>query len=210
MRILAFSDLHEDEAALEALAGLAPAYDRVFICGDVSRSASFAEDVIRSFPKALIVPGNWDSRLANGVLSAAPQWLHGRRVELEGGLNAVGFGYSPPTPFGTHGELAEEDIYRQMSKLPIDSSTLLLLHCPPKGQMDVGLMGRHIGSESILRIIEEKKPLAAFFGHAHEVVGTSKLGTTQLVKLPPANSMRACSADTKDKKLAVEYISLQG
>lgn len=208
MRILAFSDLHDEEAALESLAKLAPSYDRVFACGDLTQDASFADEVLAALPNALIVPGNWDSRVAGERFSASSQWLHGKRVELGGGLNAVGFGYSPPTPFFTFGEMGEDEIYSAMSKLPIDRNTLLLLHCPPKGHFDLVHLVRRIGSESILRIIEEKKPLAAFFGHVHEHMGVSKLGTTELIKLPPASSMRAASISIKDKRITTEFILL--
>lgn len=208
MKILAFSDLHEEEAALEALRSIAPDYDHVFICGDFAKTNSFAEEVLEAFPKAFIIPGNWDTKIVNELASKKPQWIHGKRRELENGLNAVGFGYSPPTPFFTYGELTEEEIYEQMSKLPIDENTLLLLHCPPKGHFDHVHMVRNIGSESILKIIEEKKPFAAFFGHVHEHVGTEKLGSTKLIKLPPANSMRACSLSINDKRISTEFISL--
>lgn len=208
MKLLAFSDLHEEEAALESLKRMARGYDRVLICGDISRSVSFAEDVLKAFPKALIIPGNWDSEQVNRMLESSPQWMHGRRVKLADGINIAGFGYSAPTPFGTFGELSEQDIYAGMAKLELDSSTLLMLHSPPKGHFDEGMLGRHIGSESVLRMIKERKPLAAFFGHAHEHEGVSKLGPTTLVKLPAANGMRACSVSAKGKKLDVEFISL--
>jgi len=208
MKLLAFSDLHGEEAALESLQRIAPDFDHVLICGDISRSVSFAEDVLKAFPNAFVIPGNWDSEQVNNVLASSKQWIHGKRVKLTAGINIAGFGYSPPTPFGTFGEMSEQDIYSGMAKLKLDSSTLLMLHSPPKGHFDEGLLGRHIGSESILKMITEKKPLAAFFGHAHEHEGTAKLGQTTLVKLPPANGMRACSVSVKDKKLDVEFISL--
>ncbi|MFH0737659.1 MAG: metallophosphoesterase family protein [Candidatus Micrarchaeota archaeon] len=208
MRILAFSDLHEEEAALGSLAKIAPDYDHVFICGDFAKTSYFAESVLEAFPKAFIVPGNWDSKTANDLASKSRGWAHGKRIEIEDGLNIVGFGYSPPTPFHTYGELAEEDILSRMSNLRIDKNTLLLLHCPPKGHFDKVHLVRNIGSTAIFRIIEEKKPLAAFFGHVHEHFGTSRLGTTELVKLPPANSMKACSISIKDKRISAEFISL--
>ncbi len=208
MKLLAFSDLHDEEAALESLSRIAPAYDRVLACGDISHSASFAKSMLELMPNALVVPGNWDSHQVNDALMESPQWAHCRRFEVEDGLNIVGFGYSPPTPFGTFGEMQEEEIYRKMSGLPIDSDTLLMLHCPPKGHFDLVHLVRRIGSASILRIIEEKRPLAALFGHVHEHAGTSRLGRTELIKLPPANMMRAASVTVKDKRIATEFISL--
>ncbi|MFH1521318.1 MAG: metallophosphoesterase family protein [Candidatus Micrarchaeota archaeon] len=207
MKILAFSDLHHDEAALVSLSLLAKNYDHVFMCGDLSKTELFADTIIKKFPNGFLVPGNWDSEHVNKIFSLTPQWVHEKRVELNNGLNVVGFGYSPPTPFGTFGELSDDEIYLRMSKLKIDENTLLLLHCPPKGHFDEAFL-RHIGSTSILKIIQEKKPFAAFFGHAHEQIGTDVIGQTTLIKLPPANTMRACSLLIKNKKITVEYICL--
>ena len=208
MKLLAFSDLHDEEAAFESLARLAPSYDHVLACGDMTRSASFAEKIAKALPNSFMIPGNWDSSAVNDFLKKTPQWAHGKRFELEGGLNLVGFGYSPPTPFGTFGEMPEEEIYDAMSKLPIDKNTVLMLHCPPKGHFDLVHMIRRIGSASILRIVEEKKPFAALFGHVHEYLGTSKLGATELIKLPPAAAMRAASLTIRDKRITTEFIML--
>src|SRR5208283_3571475 len=148
MRFLAVSDIHEEEAALESIAALSSSYDHVFVCGDISRSVSFAEDLMR-IPNAFIVPGD-------RALSKSAHYVQEKRVEIGDSLNVVGFGYSPPSPFFTYGELSEEEIYSRMKKLKIDSNTLLLTHAPPKGHLDTGSLGRHIGSESILRIIQER------------------------------------------------------
>ena len=58
------------------------------------------------------------------------------------------------------------------------------------------------------KIIEEKKPLVAFFGHIHEQSGTEKLGSTTLVKIPAANSYRAAIVEIKNKKVSVEFIEV--
>lgn len=207
MRILAFADLHEEEAALESLSRLAPSYDAVFACGDISQSDYFAESFLSALPRSLVIPGNWDSERAGGLLSRTTNWLHMRRVPLGDGLNAVGFGYSNPTPFGTFGELGEDEIYEGMSRLPIDGDSLLLLHCPPLGFFDAA-RGRSAGSTSILRVIQEKQPLAAFCGHIHEHSGTAMIGRTTLVKLPPAEGMRACSVSATNKRITAEFITL--
>ncbi len=208
MRILVFSDLHGDEAALEKVKELAARekFDYILSCGDNSRAVSFLEDMIDSFSNFYLIPGNWEGKEANDFLLNNGHCLHGKRIDLDE-LNLVGFGYSNITPFGTYGELEENEIYEKISKLDIDNNTILLLHCPPKGHFDsVGNM--HPGSSSILKIIEEKKPLIAFFGHIHEHEGTEKLGKTTLVKIPAANGMKACIIDIKDKKPSVSFITL--
>ncbi|MBD3209769.1 hypothetical protein GF318_00110 [Candidatus Micrarchaeota archaeon] len=209
MRILAFSDLHEDELALQSLKKISPDFDHVFICGDIARTNQFAEEVLEAFPGAFLIPGNWDNELANRIFSESPQWVHEKRVELENGLNLVGFGYSNITPFGTYGELTEDEIYSRMAKLPIDENTLLMLHTPPKGYFDVSPKGEHAGSSSILKIITQTKPLAAFFGHIHgKHLGVEELGSTMLVKLPAANAMQACSVSIEERKIKAGSVSL--
>lgn len=207
MRILAFSDLHADEAALESLKRMAPDYDHLFGCGDFSHSSSFAEEAM-GMPNCFYIPGNWDNALVSEMLSSGPRSAHGKRIELGDGLNVVGFGYGTPSPFGTYGERSEEEFQSSLSRLPIDKNTLLMLHCPPKGYFDEVRGGFHAGSASILKIITAKKPLAAFFGHIHEHSGIKELGPTTLVKLPPANEMRACSVEIMDRKISAEFISL--
>lgn len=207
MKILVFSDLHGEEAALESIRKLAGGYDYVFGCGDFSHEVSFAEAAL-SIPNAFFIPGNWDNAAVSGLLSSGPRSVHNRRVELEDGLNVAGFGYGTPSPFGTYGERSEEEFRSSLAKLPIDRNTLLMLHCPPKGHFDEVRGGVHAGSESILKIITAKKPLVAFFGHVHEYSGTEALGQTTLVKLPPANEMRACAVEIIKRKISAEFISL--
>lgn len=208
MKLLVFSDLHEDETALEALKKINEKenFDYVLICGDVSRSISFAEDVFSIFPKAFIVPGNWDSEQVNELLKEQPGYAHAKRIELNG-FNVVGFGYSPITPFGTFGEMQDSEIYKQMKDLPIDNKSLLMLHTPPKGYFDA-VRGGNAGSESILKIITDKKPFAAFFGHIHEYSGTEMLGSTNLVKLPAANAMKACIVEISDTTIKSSFVEL--
>ncbi|MBI5046323.1 metallophosphoesterase family protein [Candidatus Micrarchaeota archaeon] len=208
MKILAFSDLHDEEAAFESLSNFAPKFDFVFACGDLTISVSFAERILAEIPNCYVITGNWDNESVNRFLESKKQFVHEKRIQLtDSELNVVGFGFSNPTPYGTFGELSEEEIYGRMSKLHIDSNTLLMLHCPPKGYFDHA-RGRPIGSESILKIIEEKKPFAAFFGHVHAHQGVQLLGPTTLIKLPPANEFRAASIEITNKSISVQFISL--
>ncbi len=211
MRILAFSDIHDEEIALESLVKLAKNYDYVFACGDITHSTLFLEELLTKIPNCFVIPGNWDNRVVNNFMFEQKQCVHEKRVELMGQngehFNVIGFGYSSPTPYGTFGELSEEEIYQRMSKLPIDQNTLLMLHCPPFGHFD-NRGEKHFGSHSILKIIQEKKPFCAFFGHVHELVGVKKLTDTNLIKLPAAIDMRACSLEITGRIVKAEVVSL--
>ena len=196
MKILAFSDLHDEEVALERIIALAPTYDLVLACGDLSQSVSFTEDFLTHVKNALIIPGNWDSEAVNNTLAQSAQYNHAKKKPLSrdhgSQLSIVGFGFTPPTPYGTFGELSEEEMYKGLSALDIDQKTILMLHCPHYGYLDITKKGDHIGSRSITKIIEEKKPMMALFGHVHEFSGTMMLGKTLMVKLPPARDLKAC------------------
>ncbi len=208
MRALVFSDLHDDEAALEALEKAASSFEHVFICGDSAQTEWFAKKVKNSFEKAFIIPGNNEGRNVIKVLERMPNFIHERLVSIENGLKIAGFGYSNPTPFSTYGELSEELILDRLSRIPIDRDTLLLLHAPPKGYFDIVRGDAHAGSSSILKVIKEKQPLAAFFGHVHEHEGIGSLKRTTLVKIPPAFEKKAVSAEIINNKVTARIITV--
>lgn len=208
MKLLVCSDIHDEEAALESLSKLSLTHDYTLVCGDISSSNYFLQSCFSSLRNSFFIPGNWDNKPVNQELFKSSKCAHSTRFEIENGFNVVGFGYSSPTPYETYGELPEEEIYRQMSKLPIDNKTLLMLHCPPKGYFDLNRKGINAGSESILKIIREKKPFAAFFGHVHERVGFGQIGQTKLIKIPPANEMSAVSIMLSNDEFLCQIVHL--
>jgi hypothetical protein len=210
MKILAISDLHDEEIVLGKLKAYysKEKFDYVFIAGDTSnRSLSFIEDTIESFSNVFFIQGNNEPKEIVEELYRKKGFVHSRRVEIEDGLNVAGFGYSTPTPFGTPGELSEAAFYAAMGKLNIDRNTLLLCHSPPKGMFDF-VRGTHIGSESIKKIIEEKKPFATFCGHAHELDGVMKHGETTIVKIPAATRNKAMAVTVKDKTIDARVVDI--
>lgn len=188
MKALFISDIHGEEAVLEKLESIRKDYDLIVCAGDIGETVSFLEEFFSLGGNLYAIPGNNDPSSLKEI--AGKHWLHGKRVELEDGIGMVGFGYSPPTPFGTPGEMEEEEIYSQMAKLPIDRKTILVTHAPPKGVLDEVHEGVHAGSTAVQRIMEEKSPLVLVCGHIHEAEGKQKVGETTVLKLAPAKRMR--------------------
>ena len=162
--------------------------------------------------KMYLIPGNDDPiDVINGVNSR--QW--GSIIPFDENivnLNShilVGFGYSNITPWNTHRELSEEEMYERLSRLmnKLDNSeyskTILVIHAPPYGTVidqapmltsDLRVVRRggevvltHVGSTSVKRIIEEYKPLMGLHGHIHESGGVDAIKVNG-VKIPIFNA----------------------
>lgn len=208
MKVLAISDLHDEELALEKIRNdyRHMKVDAVFILGDTTNiSYSFLEETVNSFKDCFFIPGNNEPRSFFDKTASLPGFVHGKRIEI-GKYNIVGFGYSPPTPFGTVGEMPDEEIYQELNRLPIDNRTILLTHCPPKGVLDWTKNGP-AGSEAILNVITEKKPLVNFCGHIHEQSGWKKISNTQVIKVPAAKNYQFCIAEITDKNITADFIT---
>jgi uncharacterized protein len=60
---------------------------------------------------------------------------------------------------------------------------VLVVQSPPKGYVDGK---RHLGSEAVLRTIEEKQPRLVVCGHIHEAAGEeARVGATRVINAGP-------------------------
>ena len=132
--------------------------------------------------------------------------VHGRKVKL-GEWNLVGLGGSNPTPFGTPSEMGEEEIASLLFRAGVDEFSILLSHPPPYGVFDEVAGGLHVGSKAVRRAVEEKRPIMAVCGHIHEHEGREILGETLVVKLAPAERLRAAEIEITDR-IEVKFINL--
>lgn len=208
MRILALSDLHGEEKALERIVARSKDYDYVLVAGDIAHRPgkdSFVMDLLSASENLFVIPGNGDADCLEEA--AGKKWLHGRRVEIGQGLNLVGFGYSPPTPFGTPGEFPDEKLYKWMKGLLIDNNTIFVTHAPPWGIMDEARRG-HAGSRAVLRIIEERCPLVNVCGHIHENEGVQLHCETTIFKVGAANRGRCGEIEVKSRNIKCRNIEL--
>ncbi len=205
LEFLVFSDIHDNWDFLEMLREKYSKYDFVVFLGDVSNryDVELAKELVPYVD--YYIPGNMDNREIEEVFSHKS--IH-EKVLRYGDYNIVGLGYSNPTPFNTPGELSEEDIYEKLSSLPISNNTILFTHAPPKGILDETSSGLSVGSVSIRRIVDEKKPLLHMFGHIHEAIGVAKDGTV-FANLPPAYEGGYTVVEIEDGKPIVNFLKVE-
>jgi hypothetical protein len=209
MKILALSDLHADEELLDRLRAVSARnpYDIVLFCGDITTRGpvSYAEEVVSLFPKAYAVHGNMDTPDVVEKLRTMGVLIHGKKVRLKE-WNIVGLGGSNPTPFNTPSEMGEEEIEQILSRAGVDEFSILVSHPPPFGLFD-SVGGVHVGCKAVRKVIEVKKPILCISGHIHEYEGKEILGETLVVKLAPAERLRAAEITINDS-IDVNFISL--
>jgi len=219
MRILAVSDIHSEEEAASRIIALANSkkYDTVLILGDIIEPStanplgtpSFAEDLftalISSKTKVYSVFGNSDI----GVALGKSVDLHAKKIQFAE-FSLAGFGGSITRCGAPWLEFSEEEFYTGISKLGIDNKTILMLHQPPFGigGFDKISSGVSVGSKSVARIIDEKKPAVVLCGHIHEQEGVARYGETLIVKVGAAMNLRAAEIEIKDGKIEARNISL--
>jgi uncharacterized protein len=187
VKVLAFSDLHRDGRQAQKLADMADKVDVVIAAGDfasVHRGITSVIDMLVVIEKpTVLVPGNNETEQA--LREACEGWkaatvLHGEGTEIDG-VPFFGLGGGvPETPWDWSFDLSEEEAEVKLAGCP--EGAVLVVHSPPKGHLD----GRDLGSDAILRTIEEKRPPLAVCGHIHECGGEeTTIGPTRLINAGP-------------------------
>jgi Icc-related predicted phosphoesterase len=189
VRLLAFSDVHRDERQAAQLADMSADADVVVAAGDfasVHRGLEQLIDVLVVIEKpTVLVPGNNETEQA--LREACGGWraatvLHGEGTEIDGvAFWGLGGGV-PPTPWPWSFDLTEAEAAENLAGCPEDA--VLVVHSPPKGHLDGD---RSLGSESVFRTIEGKRPRVAICGHIHDCAGEeSTIGSTRVLNVGPA------------------------
>ena len=188
MRLLIFSDIHNDTRALEKL--MAEEADYYFAAGDMITWARGAEKIgpvlAKRADRVYLLPGNHESErdTAEMCRQYGLHDFHGQSMEIAG-YHVAGLGYSNPTPFNTPGEYSEEQLAERLAKFAGWKSLVLICHCPPFGtKLDQIRSGVHAGSRSVREFIENEQPEYFFCGHIHEAEGASiQMGATRAVNV---------------------------
>ena len=220
MRMIIGSDFHGNETMIERFKSKAEEEDAevILICGDITNFGTLrdATRLLSLFAglkvPVLFVPGNCDPPSLLGVNLEGVRSIHGEVAVYEG-IAFLGIGGSPPTPFHTPFELKEEEIMaelnRAVNRIINDERFILVSHAPPRStRLDRTSFGLHVGSVSIRKFIEDKKPLAVFCGHIHEARGKDRIGDTIIINPGPARHGDYVSAVLKKDEIDIEFNTL--
>jgi Icc-related predicted phosphoesterase len=184
VKLLIFSDIHGDQAALEKL--MAIQADYYFAAGDLAnwgRGLDAMGPIMRKHAERMyVLPGNHESEadVARFCREFGFHDFHGSTIEIAG-YHVAGLGYSNPTPFNTPGEYSEQELRERLDKFSGLDPLVLICHSPPRNSaLDRVAEGKHFGSDAIRGFIEREQPLYFFCGHIHEAAGREDtLGRTQ-------------------------------
>ena len=183
LKLLIFSDIHNDWKTLEGLLGVQADY--YIAAGDqVTWAKGFdrcGEILARRGNQVYVLPGNHES--AEEVASMCARFglhnFHEQHIQI-GRWNVAGLGYSTPTPFDTPGEYSEPQMASRLSKFANLDPLALVCHAPPYGtELDQIRPGLHAGSRAVREFIEKSQPQYFFCGHIHEAEGVEiRIGRT--------------------------------
>lgn len=184
MKLLIFSDIHQDWQALERV--LDKQADLYICLGDFTQAGSgfaTAGDLFsQKGEKLWVINGNSESledikRLAetHGVTDFTGQ------VFKKGRWNLAGLGGCNMTPFNTPGDVKETELEKRLKIFKGLKNLVLFTHVPPKNtKIDYISSGMHVGSSAVREFIDQEQPKYVFSGHVHENAGKKdRIGRTK-------------------------------
>jgi Icc-related predicted phosphoesterase len=184
LKLLIFSDIHNDWKALERLLAIEADYyiaagDQVTWAKGIERAG---EILARRAGKMYVLPGNHESSemIADMCARHGLHDFHARNIQV-GKWQVAGLGYSSPTPFNTPGEYSEAQIEQRLRPFAGLAPLVLVCHAPPYDTaLDRIKPGLHAGSRSVREFIEKYQPAYFFCGHIHEAEGVAiEMGRTR-------------------------------
>lgn len=175
MKLLVFSDLHNDKTALQKLMAIEA---DVYVCaGDLvswARGLDGMGEILKPRAERMyVMPGNHESEtdIAGFCERFGFTALHGKSVMVDG-VHIAGLGYSNRTPFDTPGEYTEAQLAERLGAFAGLAPMVLICHCPPKDTpLDGVKEGAHYGSSAVREFLEKYEPVRFFSGHIHETEG---------------------------------------
>ena len=192
MLILAFSDLHCDNAAAKNIVRESICADVVVGAGDFGicgeRSIELFDILSEIAVPFLLVSGNHDRRSELSSYCETMENIHlldGSSQEING-VRFFGLGGEIPARSDAHwNETMDENVAAE-KLLEAETHHVLVTHTPPYGYCDIQKDGTHEGSKAIAAAIELHKPQLCLCGHIHHSWETvEKLKETTVHNLGP-------------------------
>lgn len=192
MRLLLFSDLHNNASAANDIVRDSDRVDVVIGAGDfcnMHRGLDAAIAILSRIDRpTILVAGNAET--TEELQSACSNWpnahvLHGTEVTIEG-IPFFGIGGGiPVTPFGSWSYDFSEDAAEQLLK-PCPPGCVFVSHSPPKDLVDASSTRKGLGSVAIREAILRSRSPLAVCGHIHDSGGLDEvLGNTVVVNAGP-------------------------
>lgn len=192
---IGFGDIHEQTANVRRIPELGEAA-AVLVSGDLTNRGRrnaverIIQDIQRVNPRVYAQIGNMDFPEVEDFLRQQGMNIHARGLDLGNGVGLMGVGYSTPTPFGTPGEVSDEQLgvwlaqaHEPVKHLP---HLLLVAHNPPYGTATDKVDGRiPVGSRAVRDFIEAFQPQVCLTGHIHEARAADHIGKTQVINPGP-------------------------
>ena len=192
MKLLVFSDLHNDFRTASKLVELSNSVDVVVGAGDYCVARRGLAEIIAPLSAitkpTVLGPGNSES--AEELLQVCRSWssadvLHGSQVTIAK-ISFFGIGGGIPiTPFGSWSyDFSEEEAYDLLNDCP--AGGVLVSHSPPAGVLDESSDGRSLGSQAVRETILGNKPNLVVCGHIHGSAGQiDRIGDTTVINAGP-------------------------
>lgn len=192
MRLLAFSDLHRDQAAARAIVDASGDADILVGAGDFGTRGDGAADTLSILADCgkpvVVVHGNHDDPAEVAAVCAASatlRYLHGDAATVNG-VAFFGLGGEIPSrnAFPWNAAETESDAAALLARCA--RGAVLATHTPPYGLADLQRDGAHEGSASIRNCVEAAAPRLALCGHIHHAWGMrAQCGSTPVANLGP-------------------------
>jgi hypothetical protein len=221
LKALVVSDFHGSIDAVRKASSKAEQIQAevVVVCGDITDFGSVqnAKKLLLPLVKlrlpVFFVPGNCDPP-ALAEFDLGNIWcIHGS-CRAHDNLVFAGVGGCPVSPFNTPFEMTEDEIMtvleQSFNQCELKPPQILVSHTPPKDtKLDMAFSGGHVGSLSVRKYIENRKPSLVFCGHIHEAKGIDHIGETIIVNPGPARHDQCAIANIEEKgEIEIRFDSL--
>ena len=172
MKLLAFTDIHEDARLLERIKTTAreERVDLIVCTGDFTIFGRSGKKMLAAIDNlgapVILIHGNHEDEeeVATLVKSCKNITFAHMRAKDVGGYRFIGYGGGG---FRTH-EPELEELERKLAN-QFNERTIILSHAPPYGtKLDEVDDDWHVGNQSLTALIRRRKPLLVLCGHIHE------------------------------------------